>query len=173
MLKRRVPSDVDQDLLEALFGSNTGSTDVINSSATVSVETGWQLSTIRSRLGQAEFSKKVKEHYSYACCFPSCLVKDPRFLVASHIAGWSDNERLRGHLGNGLCLCLVHDKAFELGLFTLDEHRRVFVNPTERGEASQIVQELLKANGQRIAVSKVPPLDDAILEHWIRVDISP
>ena len=139
----------------------------------VSIETGWQLATVRARVGQAEFARKIKENAGYVCCFPSCGVNDPRFLVASHIARWSDNERLRGHLGNGLCLCLVHDKAFELGLFTLDEHHQVFVNPKERSGKSEIVLELLRAHGQRIAFSKVPPLDDALLEHWVRVDVSP
>jgi hypothetical protein len=166
-------SDVDEDLLEALFWTEGNGTGARISSAPISVETGWQLATIRARLGQAEFSARIKEQYGQACCFPSCSVKDPRFLVASHIARWSDNEQLRGHLGNGLCLCLVHDRAFELGLFTLDEHRQVFVNPKERRGTSQIILDLLKANGQSIARSRVPPLDDALLEHWIRVDVSP
>jgi putative restriction endonuclease len=166
-------SDVDGGLLDALFGSGMGEAEKREPTDTVSVETGWQLATVRARLGQAEFSRKIKENAGYICCFPLCGVKDPRFLVASHIARWSDNENLRGHLGNGLCLCLVHDKAFELGLFTLDEHHQVFVNPKEANGRSEIVLELLKAHGQRIALSKVPPLDDALLEHWIRVDVSP
>jgi putative restriction endonuclease len=166
-------SDVDEQLFDALFGSKAPQIGMKEAVATVSVETGWQLATIHTRLGQSEFSRKVKELYGYACCFPSCAVRDQRFLVASHIARWSDNERLRGHLGNGLCLCLIHDKAFELGLFTLDEHHRVFVNPRELEGASQIAKELSKVNGQTITLANVRPLDDALLEHWIRIDVSP
>jgi putative restriction endonuclease len=166
-------SDVDDDLLRALFDSNVSKPDAGDLSATVSVETGSQLATIRVRLGQSEFARRIKEQYGHLCCFPSCGVKDPRFLVASHIARWSDNEKLRGHLGNGLCLCLVHDRAFELGLFTLDEHYRVYVNPKERLGPSSVVLDLIKVSGQRITLPRVPPLDDALLEHWIRTDMSP
>jgi putative restriction endonuclease len=166
-------SDVDEKLFEALFGSTSSRTTLRESAATISVETSSQLATVRVRLGQAEFSRKTKKNYGYACCFPGCKVRDRRFLVASHIARWSDNENLRGHLGNGLCLCLIHDKAFELGLFTLDENLRVFVNPKELIYPSEIVAALVHANGQTITSPKVPPLDDALLEHWYRVDLNP
>ena len=98
---------------------------------------------------------------------------DSRFLVGAHIARWSDNEALRGHMGNGLCLCLRHDKAFELGLFTLDEQCRVFVNPRERDANSPVVDELVAHHGEQIRLADVRPLDDALLEHWIRVNIEP
>ena len=76
-------------------------------------------------------------------------------------------------MGNGLCLCLVHDKAFELGLFTLDEDFKVFVNPKEEGSQSPVVINLLRHHGEQIALAEVKPLDDALLEHWMRVDIEP
>jgi predicted restriction endonuclease len=84
-----------------------------------------------TRIGQKKFADTIKGLYQNRCCFPGCGVADPRFLVASHIARWSDNEALRGHTGNGLCFCLMHDRAFELGLFTLDGRRNVFLNPRE------------------------------------------
>jgi putative restriction endonuclease len=161
-------SDVDEDLLIALFGLDESARNNV-----VSIQTGSQVSTIRSRLGQAKFSAEIKRIYGNRCCFPGCNVSDPRFLVGAHIARWSDNEALRGHLGNGLCLCLVHDKAFELGLFTLDEQFRVFMNPRERNADSPVVGEMLRHHGEQIAVAEVLPLDDALLEHWIRVDIAP
>jgi putative restriction endonuclease len=98
-------------------------------------------------------------------------VSDPRFLVASHIARWSDNEALRGHLGNGLCFCLLHDRAFEIGIFTLDERFRVFIHPKERNADSPIVRALLSHHGQQISLAEIVPSEDALLEHWIRVDI--
>ncbi|MDB5985823.1 MAG: putative restriction endonuclease [Nevskia sp.] len=166
-------SDVDEELFEALFGVSAPTTVVREFSGATSIETGWQLATIRSRLGQAEFSKRIKELYGYRCCFPSCEIDDPRFLVGAHIARWSDNENLRGNLGNGLCLCVFHDKAFELGLFTIDEHYRVFVNPKETNRMSDVARNLLKSNGQPIALASIHPSDDALLEHWTRVDVSP
>ena len=51
------------------------------------------------------------------------------FLLAPHIARWSDNEQFRGHMGTGFCFCLIHDKAFEVGLYTIHKLFAVFVNP--------------------------------------------
>ncbi len=165
-------SEVDGELFEALFGfgSSLGAREPLDS---ITVQTGSQLVTIRARLGQTEFSKRIKELYGSKCCFPSCGIDDSRFLVGAHIARWSDSELLRGNLGNGLCLCVFHDKAFELGLFTLDEQYRVFVNPRELEKVSVVSESLAKANAQQISLSSVLPLDEALLEHWIRVDLTP
>lgn len=166
-------SDVDEGLLEALFGDGTAFVEPASERVVVSVETGSQIRSVRSRIGQARFSNEIKRLYGNKCCFPGCTVSDDRFLVGSHIARWSDNEVLRGQMGNGLCLCLLHDKAFEIGLFTLDEHYRVFVNPRETKSSSQIVKEIVEHHGESIQLATVRPLDDALLEHWIRVDIEP
>jgi putative restriction endonuclease len=165
-------TDVDAQLFESLFGIDPKFQNP-KSQTIASVETGWQLSSIKSRLGQSIFSKCIKALYGNKCCFPNCDTADERFLVASHIARWSDNEKLRGHFGNGLCLCLTHDKAFELGLFTLDEKYRIFVNPKEITSSSEISRQLIGASGKSIYLPKIPPLDDALIEHWIRTDLSP
>lgn len=166
-------SDVDEELLTVLFGDSRGLTSSDSGALIVSVETASQISTILTRLGQLRFSDAIKTLYGNRCCFPGCEIADSRFLIGSHIARWSDNEALRGELGNGLCLCLAHDKAFELGLYTLDEHFAVFVSPRERHSASIVVKDLLNREGQKILTSSVLPLADALLEHWIRVDLDP
>ena len=76
-------------------------------------------------------------------------------------------------MGNGLCLCVIHDKAFEIGIFTLDENYQVYVNPRERNSKSPIVQEILEHSGEQIRLTEILPLDDALLEHWIRIDVTP
>lgn len=166
-------SEVDAELLTALFGETAIEPQGPRTSDVVSVETGSQLRSIRARLGQTEFSKEVKKLYKNRCCFPSCEINDPRFLVGAHIARWSDNESLRGQLGNGLCLCVFHDKAFELGLFTLDEGYKIYLNPKEEMGSSVIMGRLASFKGQQITLADVVPLEDALLEHWIRCDISP
>ena len=165
-------SDIDEELLHLLFGNNDSSV-LSNGRTIISVQTGIQISAVFSRIGQAKFSAEIKRLYGNRCCFPGCKVFDSRFLVGSHIARWSDNEVLRGHMGNGLCFCLVHDKAFETGMFTLDENFRVFVNPREIQSDSVVVQELISKHGKQIVLSRVKPLLDALLEHWIRVGIEP
>lgn len=166
-------SDVDEELLRVLFGNSTDLKAAASGDVIVSVETGSQLSTVRARLGQSRFSDEVKRLYGNRCCFPGCDITDARFLVGAHIARWCDNEALRGHMGNGLCFCLIHDKAFETGLFTLDEHYAVYVNPQERESKSSITQNLVKHDREMIRIAPVSPLSEALLEHWIRVDIDP
>jgi len=166
-------SDLDEGLLTALFGTAGAVTTPETGEAVVSVETGSQITMVRSRLGQAKFAEEIKKLYGDRCCFPGCEVSDSRFLVASHIARWADDETLRGKLGNGLCFCLVHDKAFELGLFTLDEQFRVFVNPREERSRSPITHNLLAHHGHQISLGQIVPMEDALLAHWLRVDIEP
>jgi hypothetical protein len=163
-------SEIDADLFEALFGKSAPEQRAQESTTNITVETGWQLSVIQSRIGQAEFSRQLKKLYGYRCCFPGCFVSDRRFLVASHIARWADNEKLRGNLGNGLCLCLMHDKAFELGIFTLDSDHRVHVNPRDLKTQSEIANELLGSAGKSISKGHIAPLNEALLEHQTRVN---
>jgi hypothetical protein len=166
-------SELDDELLAALFGASGIGTNAGEVTPAVSVETGIQIRSIRARLGQSRFSDSIKRLYENKCCFPGCEIDDSRFVIAAHIARWSDNETLRGDLRNGLCLCLFHDKAFELGMFTLDERHRVFVNPRELVNHSTVVDALRPFNRMEIRRATIAPLADALLEHWIRCDLDP
>ena len=167
-------SEVDEELFTALFGETTAAGNFTYMVPQVTIETGVQLLLIKGRLGQSVFSDAIKKLYGYQCCFPSCAITDTRFLVASHIARWSDNIELRGNLGNGLCLCLMHDKAFELGLFTIDEQFRVFMNLEKAGlAANPKFCDLQAQHGKHIRLAEIQPMADAILEHWERAGIYP
>ena len=76
-------------------------------------------------------------------------------------------------MSNGLCFCLIHDKAFEIGYFTIDQKFHVYVNPKIREYDSLIVKKLLKHHGQQITLGEVKPSPSALIEHWSRVDIEP
>jgi hypothetical protein len=163
-------SDLDDELFVALFGKIL-SVDKSKKSATV--RTAEQLAQVRERIGQSEFSDRIRDNYEHKCCFPGCNISDRRFLIASHIARWSDNEELRGHIGNGLCLCLLHDKAFEVGLFTLDEQHKVFVTKDVRIATSDLERAIAYAHGKGISMGEIPPLLQALTEHWKRTQCSP
>ena len=167
-------SDVDEELLTILFNDNTPITNARGKIEIISVETSSQFTYIKSRLGQSKFAENIKNLYSNKCCFPSCSITDSRFLVASHIARWADNEKLRGDLGNGLCFCLMHDKAFEEGLFTLDNQFRIIVNSKECSANSDFFVDLRKQERHQISLAEeIKPLKTALKEHWKRVKITP
>ena len=166
-------SDLDNELLEALFGPSFEGIKADNGEEILSVETGSKIREAASRIGQAAFAMRIKDNYGGECCFPSCQESDGRLLVASHIDRWADNKQLRGDIGNGLCLCVLHDKAFELGIFTVDGDFRVFVSPRETDSASQCVQTLVKYHGRRIKVGTIEPRRAVLREHWKRVGLEP
>lgn len=82
---------------------------------------------VRVRLGQQFFRRMIITSYAHKCCV--CEMPITELLVASHIVPWRDAENLRVNPYNGLCLCAVHDKGFDRGLFTLDEGYEVVIGP--------------------------------------------
>jgi len=164
-------SELDDKLFHALFASEASQYDAHRPQKTV-VNTAQQLGWLKTRIGQAEFSNEIGKLYSHRCCFPSCFITEPRFLVGSHIARWSDNETLRGNLGNGLCLCLMHDKAFEIGLFTLNDEYLVTINASVTRQPSAFMAALKAGHGKQIRLARILPSKEALAEHRKRFGIS-
>jgi len=155
-------SQADAELAMIIFGGN------LQDNSKNSVPVGEQYRWILTRLGQAEFSAEVLKNYQNQCCFPNCRVAERTFLVGAHIARWSDILELRGDVSNGLCFCLMHDRAFEVGFFTLDDQLRVV--PLDKCNGSDWAKnQIAPFAGQLIKHGKFRPNDEAILHHWDRV----
>ena len=137
------------------------------------VSTGEQLRTLISRIGQNEFSKRVRENYSMRCCFPDCDVEEHSFLRGAHIARWADVSKLRGDISNGLCLCLMHDQAFERGLFTVDHELQVWVDPDKAYLSSWSKAHLLPHHKSKIRLGDVLLSKETLQEHWKRTGCYP
>lgn len=159
-------SHVDNELLGLIFGHEP---DHVTDDAPIPrvVGTGEYVRDLLVRVGQQEFSNAVRANYGHRCCFPDCNVRHRSFLVASHIARWADAPQLRGDVRNGLLFCLTHDKAFELGLFTVDADGSVRVRQQAAPEA-EVGRSLLSAAGERIRTAKQPPLRETLEHHWRR-----
>lgn len=67
----------------------------------------------KNRVNQSLFRRIIINNYSNTCAI--CGLDIESMLVASHILKWSENKVNRLNPENGLCLCSIHDKAFELG----------------------------------------------------------
>lgn len=81
---------------------------------------------VRVRLVQGFFRQTVLASYEERCAV--CGIRPGTLLTASHIIPWAENEQRRADPTNGLCLCALHDRAFDRGLITLDEGLRVLVS---------------------------------------------
>jgi hypothetical protein len=133
-------SPADDALIDLLFGNSMNTCGEYVREEVPTSET-WRRA--KQRNGQSQFAENVKTNYHLQCCFPGCSVNDKNFLIGSHIARWVDNPDKRGQIANGLCFCPLHDKAFELGYFSLDDKLRIIVAHGVTLEKSAVFRKLI------------------------------
>jgi hypothetical protein len=114
----------------------------------------------KRRQGHALFAQRVKENYGYACAL--CGIAEERFLVAGHIVGWAEDRTNRLNPANGICLCVLHDRAFEANYITLDERLCVTVSP-RLDSASSLGAVLRPLDGTALRVPMRAPPDAGLL----------
>jgi putative restriction endonuclease len=73
---------------------------------------------VKTRVNQCIFRTIILATYNNRCCITG--ISNPELLIASHILPWSKDEKNRMNPTNGLALNPLHDKAFEVGLITID-----------------------------------------------------
>lgn len=90
--------------------------------------TGWDRTvTTTSRVGQTFFRAAVLSAYNHTCCITGLSV--PQLLIASHIVPWRIDPANRVNPRNGLLLSALHDRAFDVGLLTINADMTVRVSP--------------------------------------------
>lgn len=77
-------------------------------------------------MNQSFFRAVILASYNSRCCITGIDI--PELLVASHIKPWKDDVENRLNPQNGLCLNALHDKAFDRGLFTLDDNFNIILS---------------------------------------------
>lgn len=104
------------------------------------------------RLVQSFFSRSVLASYGFKCSF--CGLEVRSLLNASHIIPWKVSVGLRADPRNGFCLCVLHDRAFDRGLISVDADSRLLIskrlkkiNPVPLHRVG-----LLDLEGQRISL---------------------
>ena len=80
---------------------------------------------VQVRIGQRFFRKAVLTAYNHRCCVTG--IEHDALLVASHIKPWKDSDPKTERVNprNGLCLSPLYDKAFDVGLMTVDEAYKI------------------------------------------------
>jgi len=121
---------------------------------------------IEIRTKQTIFRRMILSSYAGVCCISG--LSEPRLLIASHIVPWNKDigNRLNPH--NGLCLSVLHDKAFDRGLITILPDYTVAVSK----EITKLVDDnfaqstLVAINGQKIKMpEKFHPLPEFLIWH--------
>jgi len=75
--------------------------------------------SVKVRLVQNFFRETVLASYDFSCAI--CRLSIPAMLNASHIIPWSKSKARRVDPHNGMSLCVLHDRAFDRGLITVDK----------------------------------------------------
>ena len=97
--------------------------------------------TAKQRVYQNFFRRSVLASYDSTCC--NCQCDLVFLLVASHIVPWPEDEKNRLNPENGLCLCLLHDGAFDKGLLTVTDTLHVKIARWVRSSRSSFVQQAI------------------------------
>jgi putative restriction endonuclease len=95
------------------------------------------------RLVQGFFRNAVLASYTSTCCV--CDIDISCLLVACHIVPWATREELRADPQNGLCLCSLHERAFDRGLLTIVESGLIQISETAKRSNSNLVRSALIA----------------------------
>jgi len=81
---------------------------------------------VKVRIVQSFFRDAVLASYDFSCAI--CRLAVPEMLNASHIIPWSKNKARRVDPRNGMCLCVLHDRAFDRGLISVDKNYCVLIS---------------------------------------------
>jgi len=119
-----------------------------------------RLQLVKSRINQNFFRKIVLVNFDEKCAL--CSLNLSSLLVASHIIPWSENKEHRLNPKNGLCLCSIHDKAFDLGLISFDNNLTIlFSNEIQKMNTKIFIDYFGQFEGQELNIPKkfYPSLD--------------
>ena len=118
-----------------------------------------------TRIGQSFFRKAVLSAYNNKCCITGLSI--PKLLVASHIVPWRADEKNRLNPSNGLSLSMLHDKAFDIGIITINNDMTVRVSKEMTNSCDEFyITALLSYDKKQIFLpEKFQPHADFLLYH--------
>lgn len=102
---------------------------------------------------QWAFRLSLMKGYNEHCCLSG--IRNPDFLIASHIVPWSVDKENRLNPRNGLLLNVFLDKAFDKGYMSIDS-RDYTVMVSNRIADPKIESQLSLYKGQRIILPRNP-----------------
>ncbi len=120
-------------------------------------------SVVKARVNQIFFRKMILSSYNQTCCITGLAI--PELLVAGHIVPWSQDTKNRMNPRNGLCLNALHDKAFDLGLISLDEKFHVIVSKKVYDMPLEKTKMLVESIGRKINLPKRFIPDQELLDY--------
>lgn len=90
----------------------------------------------KARINQNFFREMILASYRSRCAI--CSLPETNLLVASHIVPWSINASLRINPQNGICMCSLHDKAFDRGLIAINNNFKLLISKRIKNLSEEI-----------------------------------
>lgn len=109
---------------------------------------GQKAAQVMIRIGQNLFRRTVLDAYQRRCCITG--LASTSLLIASHIIPWRIDIANRLNPRNGLCLSVLHDRAFDAGIITIAEDMTVRVSRTHAGDAGDFFESSISAYDGRL-----------------------
>lgn len=91
---------------------------------------------VKVRINQNFFREMILASYRNRCAV--CSLSETNLLVASHIVPWSFNISLRMNPRNGICMCVLHDKAFDKGLISISDDYELLLSKTIKRLSNEV-----------------------------------
>lgn len=111
---------------------------------------------VKQRVNQYVFRKSILNQYNRQCCITG--LNNPTLLEACHIMKWSDNENMRLHPTNGLCLNTLFHKSYDNNLIGISPDYVVDISDQllEKAQNNEMIQSLFAHfNHRSITLPKV------------------
>ncbi len=93
-------------------------------------------SVVKVRINQNFFREMILAGYRSRCAV--CSLPEANLLVASHIVPWSSDISLRMNPSNGICMCVLHDKAFDRGLISISDDYELLLSRTIKRLSNEV-----------------------------------
>jgi len=127
-----------------------------------------KMQAVKARVNQNFFRTAVISAYNNRCCIAG--IDATKLLIASHIKPWRDSnpETERTNPRNGLCLCSLYDKAFDVGLMTIDSDYKIVLSKSLRNALPHDVVHdfFLRYEGKSITLPyRFKPLRELLVWH--------
>jgi predicted restriction endonuclease len=107
----------------------------------------------KNRIRQSALRDYVLCNYSYRCAL--CDINKSDLLVCSHIKPWATDENNRLNPSNAICFCVLHDKLFDRGYFSLSNSYDIVFSR----KADEHIKELLSTVKFKRPRRNIPGLD--------------
>ena len=121
---------------------------------------------VKVRVNQSFFRSMILASYNFQCCITG--IQTASLLVGSHILPWAVDKDNRLNPRNGLCLNTLHDKAFDLHLFSIKPDLTIVLSKRLKKEKRNrfIEENFFQFEGKKItAPRKFLPDENFLTKH--------